>query len=100
MLWLPLIIYANTDQKETTRLGSSWEWSTGVNVKREGEFTRSRLEDVDETEVFKVEENSLIMQQTYTREFQCVFQLMKYPFDTQVSLELLAAYTFLQGVFN
>ena len=41
-----------------------------------------------------------IMQQTYTREFQCVFQLMKYPFDTQVSLELLAAYTFLQGVFN
>ena len=86
LLWLPLVIYTNTDQKETTRLGEygNGEWSTSVTVKREGEFTRSGLEDVDETEVFKGEENSLIMQQTYTHEFQCVYQLMKYPFDTQV----------------
>ena len=87
MLWLPLVIYTNTDQKETTRLGEygNGEWSTSVTVKREGEFTRSSVEEVDETEVFKGEENSLIMQQIYTHEFQCVYQLMKYPFDTQVS---------------
>ena len=31
-LWLPLVIYDNTDQEETTRLGSPWEWTTTVTV--------------------------------------------------------------------
>ena len=40
-LWLPLIIYDNTDQKEVTRLGMDWEWSTSVSVSLEGGFSRS-----------------------------------------------------------
>ena len=93
VLWLPLVIYTNTDQKQTTRLGEygNGEWSTSVTVRREGRFTRTGLEDVDETEVFKGEENSLIMQQTYTHKFQCVYQLKKYPFDTQVRKHVEAA---------
>ena len=83
-LWLPLVIYTNTDQHETTRLGVEWEWSTNVNVKREGNFTRSGYEVLDETELYKGGENSLIMMQSYTHEFQCVYQLKRYPFDTQV----------------
>ena len=43
MVWLPVLIYANTDQKETTRLGMGWEWSTRVVVSRDGEFTRQVL---------------------------------------------------------
>ena len=39
-LWLPLVIYENTDQKETTRLGWTAEWKTTVVVEREGQFTR------------------------------------------------------------
>ena len=42
-LWLPLILYDNTDQKEVTRLGVQWEWMTLVTVSREGNFTRSRV---------------------------------------------------------
>ena len=83
-LWLPLVIYDNTDQKETTRLGAMWEWSTTVTVTREGEFTRSGMEVVDEVEIFQGGENRLTMYQTYTHEFQCVYQLTRYPFDTQV----------------
>ena len=83
-LWLPLVIYDNTDQKETTRLGAMWEWSTTVTVTREGEFTRSGMEEVDEAEIFQGRENRLTMYQTYTHEFQCVYQLTRYPFDTQV----------------
>ena len=83
-LWLPLLVYTNTDQQETTRLGVEWEWSTDVNVKREGNFTRSGYEVLDETYLFKGDENSLIMTQSYTHDFQCVYQLQKYPFDTQV----------------
>ena len=83
-LWLPLVTYDNTDQKATTRLGNSWEWSTYVTILRQGSFTRSGLNELDETEIFKGEENSLRMQQTYTHQFQCVYDLTHYPFDTQV----------------
>ena len=84
-LWLPLVIYTNTDQQETTRLGEQWEWSTIMHVLREGGYTRNSLDEVDEAYVFKGEENSLRMVQIYTRAFQCVFMLSEYPFDTQVS---------------
>ena len=83
-LWLPLVVYLNTDQQATTRLGCCVEWSTDVNVKREGEPTQGGYQVLDETYLFKGDENSLIMTQSYTHEFQCVYQLQKYPFDTQV----------------
>ena len=39
-VWLPLLIYDNTDQKETTRLGWRTEWKTIVTVVKEENFTR------------------------------------------------------------
>ena len=39
-IWLPLVVYDNTDQKETSRLGVAWEWSTSISVAREGYFER------------------------------------------------------------
>ena len=39
-IWLPLVVYENTNQKETTRLGWTTEWSTSVYVTREGSFSR------------------------------------------------------------
>ena len=83
-LWLPLVIYVNTDQKETTRLGEASEWMTRVTVTKEGQFVRSSLEDVDEIEEFAGSENRLMMNQTYTHEFNCKYKLRRYPFDTQV----------------
>ena len=43
MVWLPIVVYANTDQKETTRLGWVNEWSTSVAVARDGNFSRQVL---------------------------------------------------------
>ena len=83
-LWLPLIVYDNTDQKQTTRLGMEWEWATRVSVVKEGDFTRSGYGEVNEAEIFEGDENTLTMTQTYTWEFQCEYKLQKYPFDTQV----------------
>ncbi len=84
-IWLPLVTYANTDQRQVTRLGMDWEWSTTVTVSREGSFTRSQLDEVDEIEIFRGAENTLTMTQSYTWEFQCHYKLGSYPFDTQVS---------------
>ena len=84
-VWLPEVIYENTDQKDTTRLGDgNWEWSTRLLVRREGAFTRSGPDMLEETEIFEGLQNSLLMSQTYTREFQCAFEFVKYPFDTQI----------------
>ena len=85
-LWLPELIYENTDQKETTRLGVQWEWKTIVVVNRERNFTRSASDIVDEIEIFDGAENNMEMSQTYTHDFQCVFVLKYYPFDTQVKV--------------
>ena len=84
MIWLPLVIYWNTDQDETTRLGVEWEWKTTVMVQREAKAESNPLADIDEAEIFQGAENTLRMEQTYTHAFQCVFKLSKYPFDTQV----------------
>ena len=86
-IWLPLIFYDNTDQKASTRLGEygNGEWMTRVTVTREGNFTRSPIEELDEAEIFKGDENRLTMNQTYTLEFQCKYELQRYPFDTQVN---------------
>ena len=85
-LWLPEVIYENTDQKESTRLGDgNWEWKTIIVVRREEENgVMSGPQFADETEVFSGPQNSLIMNQTYTHTFQCNYELSHYPFDTQV----------------
>ena len=83
-LWLPKVVYENTDQKETTRLGTIWEWETTVIVTREGNSTFSGPDVLDETEIFSGDENCLVMTQTYTHTFQCAYKLSTYPFDTQV----------------
>ena len=93
LLWLPLVIYDNTDQKDVTRLGVDWEWATHVSILREGNYTecesnpscrRSGIEVADEEEIFEGGQNSLRMEQVYTRQFQCYYQLQLYPFDNQV----------------
>ena len=78
------MIYWNTDQDETTRLGANWEWKTDIVVEREGDVMLNPMSDIDEAEIFQGSENTLTMQQTYTRAFQCIFKLAKYPFDSQV----------------
>ena len=86
-LWLPLVVYDNTDQKESTRLGEygNGEWITRVTVTREGNFTRNGVDEVDEAEIFEGAENRLTMNQTYTHEFQCQYVLQRYPFDSQAN---------------
>ena len=86
-LWLPKVVYENTDQKETTRLGEfgNGEWETNVVVRRiEGKGTMSQLDTLDETMIFSGNKNEMVMRQTYTHTFQCPYQLSAYPFDTQV----------------
>ena len=53
---------------------------------KEGNFTRASTDEIDEAEIFEGAENKLTMTQAYTWEFQCPYQLSKYPFDHQVNM--------------
>ena len=67
------------------------QWATTITVTKEGNFTRSGLEEAHELEIFQGKENRLVMTQTYTKEFQCLYQLQHYSFDTQVCTIEMAA---------
>ena len=82
VIWLPYVIYANTDMKEAVQLWDGLD--TTIVVNREANFTRAWEDVVDETEVFEGNENRLLMYQSYTKSFQCLYKLQKYPFDKQV----------------
>ena len=99
-IWLPLVVYENTDQKEVTRLGMPYEWDTTVAVTREEESPeRSGIGAIDEIEYFQGSKNRLTMNQTYTWEFQCKYELSRYPFDTQVrETQLILILHFISGV--
>ena len=95
-IWLPLVIYDNTDQKEVTRLGMYWEWNSPTTAIREGSYdscesnpscSRSGIKEVDELEQFEADGNRIEMQQVYTWQFQCKYDLKLYPFDGQVKGE-------------
>ena len=75
------MIYENTDQKETTRLGEfgNGEWDTSVIVKKEGNSTLSGPDTLEETLIFNGHENSLVMSQTYTHTFQCAYVIVCIP---------------------
>ena len=81
-IWIPKLIYRNNRDNDHTR--SALAEST-LFIKRDGNFTRTGLDVIDETEVFKGEENPIEMTQSYTKNFQCNYQLQHFPFDTQVN---------------
>jgi hypothetical protein len=87
-MWLPLIIFSNTDQLLSTRLGNEDEWRTTVTVTRGPEDgIRSEYDNVDEFDIYDGPTSILTMEQSYTFEFQCHYELGNYPFDTQVIID-------------
>ena len=86
LLWVPKLIYRNNKDNDNTR---SELMNSNIMIIRMGNFTRSNLDVVDETEIFSGLENPIRMVQTYTKEFKCQYNLLVFPFDTQVRVFLL-----------
>ena len=54
-----------------------------MNIIRNGTFTYSGIDDVDEKTIYKGSDNPLLYSRSYTKVFACDFKLALYPFDTQ-----------------
>ena len=54
--WTPYLIYITTDDNEATKIDHKFkDIKTTMAVSREGNYSRSSIETVDEIEIFKVE---------------------------------------------
>ena len=79
MIWTPSLIFSNTDENTRTRTDEE----SIISVKREGNFTQNTIEDLDNTYMFRGEDNPLDMSRVYETERICDYQMNWYPFDTQ-----------------
>ena len=82
-LWVPNLIYRNNKENDDTRSEKS-----RLKISREGSFSRSGVDVVDEIEVFVGSENPVILMQAYTKIFKCEYHLATFPFDTQVAFKV------------
>ena len=79
-LWIPFVVFSNTENSESTK----GDDETEVTVSREGDFTESGVDVMEEINVFDGNQNRMTFQQVYSKTFKCLYQLHLYPFDTQV----------------
>ena len=80
-LWIPKIVYSNTKENENIKEKLT---EVSVTVKRESGFYIGGMDIVDETHIFEGRDNHLNLYLDYTNFFICKFELVKFPFDTQV----------------
>ena len=77
-LWLPYVIYANTDKNEAVQFEQPDSAKTTIVVTKEGKFVRSGIEVQDKIMIFEGKNNKLSVYQTYTKGFQCQYHQQRY----------------------
>ena len=82
-LWIPYIIFQNTDNDEAVELDGV---RSRVFIIRESEFERSGMDIAEEIEIFSGASNKLTIGQTYSKKFHCTYLLHYFPFDSQVHI--------------
>ena len=78
--WFPELTFSNTIMNEKVVM----DGKTTMNIIRNGSFTYSGIDDVDEKTIYSGLENPLVYSRSYTKVFSCDFKLALYPFDTQI----------------
>ena len=83
-LWIPFVVFSNTENSEFTEGNKETE----VTISREGDFTESSLDIVEEINIFEGSQNRITFQQIYSKTFRCLYELQLYPFDSQVVFKI------------
>ena len=78
-LWIPVLMFENTEDKPLTRVDEK----TSITIQKQGSFSLSKLEDVENQQSFEGSENSISMTGFYNIRFICNYEMKWYPFDIQ-----------------
>ena len=84
-LWIPYIIFQNTDNDEAVQLDGV---RSRVFIRSESDFQRCGIEVADEIEIFPGALNKLSIGQTYSKKFHYTYLLHYFPFDSQVYISI------------
>ena len=78
-IWLPPLYFSNT----IGNVPILTDDSKTVKVLRQGESIYNDVSELNEGHIFSGEENGLQLKTQYEQTFKCLFELSKFPFDTQ-----------------
>ena len=78
-IWLPPLYFSNT----IGNVPILNDDSKTVNVLRQGKSIYNDVLELNEAHIFSGEENGLQLKTQYEQTFKCLFELSKFPFDTQ-----------------
>ena len=84
-LWVPVIIFVNTEKKSETKIDKKAK----IVVEKKGKFMLSPTHDMEELAYYKGSENPLRYWRDIFLRFNCQFDLKSYPFDSQVCTILM-----------
>ena len=79
-LWVPVIIFDNTDDKYETPLDKK----ARIVVDKKGKYTLSPVTEMEEVAYYAGSENSIQYSRDFYQKFKCQFELRNYPFDKQI----------------
>ena len=77
-LWIPNLIFLNSENSIET-----FDTRGHLQVMRNGQPIWANHELLDEEKFYAGSENTLVFTALYDNQFECVYDLAKYPFDTQ-----------------
>ena len=78
-LWIPVLIFDNTENKLSTVVDED----SIITVSKQGNYTLSTMEDVENRQFFQGDENSITLSRFYNIRFICNYEMQWYPFDVQ-----------------
>ena len=79
LIWIPELVFENTEDKMRSKINEK----TSIKVLKSGNFTPSHISENENIQIFRGDENMLIMRQFYTLTFLSDFKMAWYPFDLQ-----------------
>ena len=84
-LWIPKLIFKNNKEKHDTTNDIS---RTKLFISNEGNVIWSSSETLEDLARFKGTENPIVMEHLAELKFECDFNFILFPFDTQVNFHI------------
>ena len=81
-LWVPSLTFVNTEKQDKTVLDNR----TMITVERIGNYRTSTDNQIKNEYVYSGIDNPMTMSRVYSTKWLCGYEMMSYPFDTQVPL--------------
>ena len=83
-LWIPDLLFYNSADSDQDDIDLRSGKNQQISIMRESEGEWLDISNVMEEKVYKGRENSIVFNAFYVNQFQCDYNLRKYPFDTQI----------------